>query len=79
MLLKDVPIYPAYLVLHDGSDKGAMEIWLMPSLEVAERVAKERQEKCDQMGIDDCIYRAYSKLPRIRVWKVHYPHGPKRE
>lgn len=74
MRIKDVPFSPAYLVFHDAFDNGAMEIWAIPSLEQAEKIASERNVRAENMGQDDCgVWKAYAKLPRVRVWKYHYP------
>jgi hypothetical protein len=71
--LKDVPQYPAYLVCHDGYDNGAMEIWPVFSLEYAQKRAAELQTNADNLSIDSCMFRAYAKLPRKRVWRLHQP------
>lgn len=72
MLLKDVPPSPAYVVFHDGFDKGAMDVWPANSLaEATERVTVANLE-LDAMGEGCGIWRAYEKLPRKKVWK-YYP------
>lgn len=72
MRLADVPPSPAYLVFHDAFDRGAMEVWPAQSIAEAEDEAQRRQEKLDQRGDDDCgVWKAYERLPRVRVWKYH--------
>lgn len=71
MKLKDIPISPAYLVCHDHYDNGAMEVWPSGCLETATKQAEQLQTKLDDMGLDGCNYRAYAKLPRVRVYKYH--------
>ena len=68
----EVPKYPAYLVCHGGHDKGAMEVWLCNSIAIAKQNADRRQQYLDEMGVDGCFYRAYEKLPRRRVFKLHW-------
>lgn len=73
MRLVDVPQAPAYLVFHDAFDKGAMEVWPAESLELAEKTASFNNQRIDDLGQDECgRYKAYVKLPRIRVWKYHH-------
>lgn len=74
MKLKDVPKAPAYLVNHDVYDDGAMEIWPCQSIEQATNIATFNQDQADSMGYENVNWRAYTKLPRIRVWKFH-PEG----
>jgi hypothetical protein len=76
MRLKDIPTSPAYLVFHDGFDNGAMEVWPVLSLGEAQTKAKLNQDKLEQSGNDDGgSWRAYEKLPRVRVWKFHSEGG----
>lgn len=71
MRLKDVPTHPAYLVFHDGFD-GSMEIWPCATIEWAKQIANLRQTELDNNGLDGAgIWRAYTKLPRKRVFKFH--------
>lgn len=70
--LKDVPPSPAYLVFHDGFDNGAMEVWQFSSFEQAQTLASERNALLESRGEDEGgMYKAYAKLPRVRVWKYH--------
>jgi hypothetical protein len=71
MKLKDIPFSPAYVVCHDEYDRGAMEVWPCESIESAKTIAQEKQTKLDNMGLDGCHYRAYIKLPRVKVYKYH--------
>lgn len=72
MRIKDVPTSPAYLVFHDAFDNGAMEVWPAESLELAEKTAHLNQEHVEASGQDDCGgWKAYEKLPRVRIWKFH--------
>lgn len=74
MKLADVPKYPAYLVFHDAFDGGAMDVYPSESIEQAEKIARERQEKLEQTGSDECGgWKAYEKLPRVRVHKLYAP------
>jgi hypothetical protein len=50
-----------------------MEIWPVFSLEYAQKRAAELQTNADNLSIDSCMFRAYAKLPRKRVWKLHQP------
>lgn len=69
MRVQDVPQHPAYLVFHDAFDKGAMEIWGMDDFVAAEKIAKARNENLDHSGNDDVgRWKAYAKLPRVRVY-----------
>lgn len=72
MKIKDVPAAPAYLAFHDAFDHGAMDVYAYESLEAAERIAKTRNEHLGEMGQDDAgFWRAYTKLPRVRIYKFH--------
>jgi hypothetical protein len=72
MRLKDVPESPAYVVFHDAYMKGAMDVWAASSLELAERVVKANQNVLEKSGADDSGgWKAYEKLPRVKVWKFH--------
>lgn len=72
MRIKDVPISPAYLVWHDAFDNGAMDVYPQGSFETAQKTAEERNERNAQTGNDDAgIWRAYTKLPRVKVYKFH--------
>jgi hypothetical protein len=76
MRIKDVPKAAAYVVFHDGFDNGAMDVWPASSLaEAQERVTVANLE-LDSMGEDGGSYRAYTKLPRIKVYK-YYPNPAK--
>ena len=76
MQIKDAPLSPAYVVFHDAYMNGAMDVWPCTSLAIAQAIAKQRQTAMEQMGQDECgIYRAYEKLPRVRVWKFHSEKG----
>ena len=72
MRVKDVPASPAYLVWHDAFDKGAMDVYLRDDFAAAEKEAQSKNEYNDEMGYDEAgFWRAYTKLPRVRVYKVH--------
>jgi hypothetical protein len=72
MKLKDVPLSPAYLVFHDAYDNGAMEVWPADSFELAQKTAASNQDRLENLGQDECGgWKAYEKLPRVRVWKYH--------
>lgn len=72
--LKDIPSSPAYLVFHDSYDNGAMDIYPASSLELATKTAELNNEKLGENGVDECgIWRAYTKLPRVRVGKLYSP------
>lgn len=72
MKLADIPTSPAYLVNHDPYMNGAMDVWPMASIELAELEAKRRNDHAESMGYDDAArWKAYSVLPRVRVWKYH--------
>jgi hypothetical protein len=72
MKIKDVPLAPAYLVFHDAYDNGAMDVWPAESLELAQKTAAFNQDRLESLGQDECGgWKAYEKLPRIRVWKFH--------
>lgn len=72
MKLRDVPASPAYLVSHDPYMNGAMDVWPWESLASAQAEATTRNERAESMGYDP-TWRAYAKLPRVRVWKYHTP------
>lgn len=75
MRIKDVPLAPAYLVYHDAFDNGAMEIWPCKSIQVAENRARYNNDTAEQQGYDEsATWKAYEKLPRVRVYKFH-PEG----
>ena len=70
MRLKDVPVFPAYLVFHDAFDNGAMDVHPYASLESAQAAAKSKNESLESQGCDEAgFYRAYATLPRKRVFK----------
>lgn len=70
--LKDVPKFPAYLVFHDAFDNGAMEVYPYNSFAAADRDAKARNTVMEESGAEEGgMWRAYAKLPRVRVWKLH--------
>jgi hypothetical protein len=72
MRLKDVPASPAYLVFHDAYMNGAMDVYPAESLDLAERTAKFNNERMESLGHDEAgVWRSYTKLPRVRVWKYH--------
>lgn len=73
MLLKDVPVHPAYVVFHGAYMNGAMEVWPATSLEAAQERVTLANAEMDAMGMgeDAGFYRAYVKLPRKKVWKFH--------
>ena len=78
MRLKDVPMAPAYLVYHDGFMNGAMDVWPMESLQAAQGLANLGNGKAEAMAYDDAgSYRAYTKLPRVKVWAFHSNGAPK--
>ena len=70
MRLKDIPIFPAYLVNHDQFDKGAMEVWPCYSMSSACQLAKDKNDKCEAQGFEP-NWKAYEKLPRVKIWKYH--------
>lgn len=75
MKRSDVPFSPAYVVFHDAYDKGAMDVWPAKSFaEATERVTVANM-KLDSMGEDGGNWRAYEKLPRLRVYKLHAPEA----
>lgn len=72
MRIKDVPISPAYLVWHDAFDNGAMDVYPKSSFEFALKLAEERNEQNARQGYDDAgFWRAYTKLPRVKVYRFH--------
>jgi hypothetical protein len=72
MRIKDVPSASAYLVFHDAFDSGAMDVYPCDSLAEAQDKATTRNATLDASGNDDCgTWRAYTKLPRVRVFKFH--------
>jgi hypothetical protein len=71
MRLQDVPKHPAYVVSHDEYDRGAMDVWPCVSIERATEIAKQKQDHLDNNGLEGAHYRAYEKLPRVKVWKFH--------
>jgi hypothetical protein len=72
MLLRDVPKHPAYVVFHDAYDNGAMDVWPATSLASAQGRVDVANSELDAMGQDECgFYRAYTKLPRKKVWKFY--------
>lgn len=71
MKLSSIPVHPAYVVFHDGCDNGAMEVFPRLSFSAAQKEAEQKQEQFDAMGYEDGMWRAYSKLPRCKVWKYH--------
>lgn len=80
MRLKDVPPANAYVVFHDAYMNGAMDVWPCNSIELATRIANANQNKLDESGQDECgVWRAYEKLPRVRVWKYHPSFDPEKE
>jgi hypothetical protein len=73
MRLKDVPQAPAYVVFHDAYDNGAMDVYSAESFEQAKAIAETRQHNLEQLGQDECGgWKAYEKLPRIKVWSFHH-------
>ena len=72
MRLKDVPLSPAYVVFHDAYMNGAMDVYPAHSIgEAQERVTVANLE-IDAMGQDECgSWKAYEKLPRVKVFKYH--------
>lgn len=72
MRIQDVPNHPAYLVFHDAFDKGAMDVWGMDNFAAAEEIAVKRNAYLDETGDDEGgIWKAYNKLPRVRVYAYH--------
>jgi hypothetical protein len=72
MLLRDVPKHPAYVVFHDAYDNGAMDVWPAADLVGAQRIATVQQQNLEDIGQDECgFYRAYTKLPRKKVYKFY--------
>lgn len=72
MRIKDVPVSPAYLVFHDAFSNGAMDIYPFDSFTQAGMEATRRNEAIEQSGADDCGgWKAYEKLPRVRVYRYH--------
>lgn len=71
MKLKDIPVSPAYLVCHDLYDNGAMDVYTCSDLASAQLLATKRQDYCDSMGSDGVCWKAYTKLPRVRVYSFH--------
>jgi hypothetical protein len=72
MRYNEVPAAAAYLVFHDAFDNGAMDVYLRPSLEEAEKTAATRNDNLAKGGNDDCgIWKAYVKLPRRKVFSVN--------
>jgi hypothetical protein len=69
--LKDVPQAAAYLVWHDAFDNGAMDVYLYSDLTSAQIEAEKRNCHLQESSNDDCgFWRAYTKLPRVRIYKV---------
>jgi hypothetical protein len=72
MKLAEVPAHPAYLVFHDAYMNGAMDVYPVTSLAMAQEHAALANMELDATGQDECgIWRAYEKLPRKKVWKYH--------
>jgi hypothetical protein len=72
MRIKDVPTHPAYVVFHDSYDNGAMDVYGCESLERAQAIAAKKQASLDDSGYDEAgIWKAYEKLPRIKVYSYH--------
>lgn len=63
--------YSAFLVLHDDWDRGAMEVTPYSSIELANAEALKRQERLDSNGLDGGHWKAYKKLPRIRIYRIY--------
>ena len=67
--LKDISQAPAYLVFHDAFDHGAMDVYAASNLDSAKAEAEIRQQYLEQTGNDEGGYwRAYEKLPRVKVY-----------
>jgi len=72
MRIKDVPLSPAYVVFHDAYDNGAMDVWPAKSIAEASERANLANSKLESMGQDECGgWEAYTKLPRVKVFKYH--------
>jgi hypothetical protein len=70
--LADVPAAPAYLVFHDAFDGGAMDVYLKQDFAAAEIQATNNNQRLDAEGVDNCgFWKAYSKLPRKRIYALH--------
>lgn len=75
MKLKDVPVFPSYLVFHDGYDNGAMDVYPQQlSIELTQLKADLANIKLEESGNDEGgHWKAYTKLPRVRIYKFHAP------
>lgn len=72
MRIKDVPQHLAYLVFHDAYDNGAMDVYGMTSLEAATDEALYRNRQLEAIGMEEGGgWKAYEKLPRVKVFKYH--------
>lgn len=67
--------YSAFLVFHDDWDRGAMEVTPYSSIELANAEALRRQEHFDSHGLDGGYWKAYEKLPRVRIYKLMEKRG----
>ena len=64
----------AYLVWHDAFDNGAMDVYPQADLKTAQEKADTRNRHLEESGNDDMgFWKAYSKLPRVRIYKIHQP------
>lgn len=74
MRIKDVPIHPAYLVHHDHFMNGAMDVYPRQDLAAAQAEAKSKNDYMDSIGVHGGQWRAYEKLPRVKIWQYHPLH-----
>jgi hypothetical protein len=76
MLLRDVPVSPAYLVFHDCFERGAMDVWPRLTLAEAQLDASKKQTALDASGLEECgFWQAYNKLPHKKLHLYHSIKG----